>query len=113
MVTRESLADRFLTEKGRIAVGTLGGGLVGGGLYALLQGIVGIVLGGGRALDILLGGYARALRSNVTALIAGLEAEVADAWDPFQAGVFSLPLNVLVVIVGFAVAALAVRWYVG
>ncbi|MFC6785413.1 hypothetical protein ACFQFH_05650 [Halobaculum halobium] len=107
------LADRFLTENNKIAVGALGGGLVGGGLYALLQGLVGVVLSGGAAIDLLLRGYAEALTSNVNALLDGLQAEVADAWDPFQAGAFSLPLNLIVVLAGMGVLALAVWWYRG
>jgi hypothetical protein len=113
VVTRESLADRFLTDKNKIAVGALGGGLTGGALFALLQGLVGVVLSGGTAINLLLTGYAAALTSNVNALLDGLQAGVADAWDPFQAGAFSLPLNLIVVLAGMSALALAVWWYRG
>lgn len=109
----DALADSFLTEKNKIAVGALGGGLTGGALFAFLEGLVGVVLSGGTAIDLLLRGYAEALTSNVNALLDGLQAEVADAWDPFQAGAFSLPLNLIVVLAGMGALAIAVWWYRG
>lgn len=108
----DELVDSFLTSDNRPKWGALGRGIVGGGLFATIYGVVSGVLAVGTAPSLFVDGVMTAVRTNIDRFLRVLNGELAALWEPaVDFGLFQLPFGVVVLLLVLSVAAWGVRQF--
>lgn len=109
----KEFAESFLGPKGKIMTGALAGSIGGGSLFAVYVALIKGPLAVGRAISRFVDGLIRLFTTAIDRYYSIAIAEISSTWDPFQLGWLSLPANLVVAIVAFAVMAIGVRILVG
>lgn len=104
------LVDQFLGPGNRPKIAALGSAIGGGGLYAVLLSVSNTALSFGEAVTLLVGGVIGATNRYFGRFLDGVVAELGLTWDAFQFSLFSLPVNLIVVLAAFSVLALGVSY---
>lgn len=101
----EYLKENFLTGGNYIDWKGVSGGLIGGLLLAVWQGLIGLPLAFAEAIDELTSPVADAFSSGADGVFAQIQTNADLIWDAAQFGAFSVVVNVAVALAAGAIIA--------
>lgn len=106
------MISSLVTRDGHIKWGALGVALTGGTVYATFIGFVRGVLSVGAAIDLFVGGIVGTFERQVARYFGSLTRQLGSVWAvELDLGLFQLPVNLVLVLVAFAILALGVRQF--
>lgn len=94
----EWLRTFYVTSKNHVKWGDLAGTLFGAFLFQLWSGVIKLPLAIATGIEDILGSISTALNGGVKMVTTTLVSEFGAVWDPVNAGVFSVILNLAILL---------------